>query len=104
MSDLNNYRPISNVSFLSKAVERLMPSSAIHRLHSTLDRDNTYSHVQRHGVGVLVLLDMSAAIDAMFNVLQQRFVVRDAALDWLASYYADRTQVVVVGTLQFSST
>jgi len=33
----------------------------------------------------------------MLDVLQQRFDVRDAALDWFASYYADRTQVVVVG-------
>jgi len=31
-------------------------------------------------------------------VLQQRFDVLDAALNWFASYYADRTQVVVVET------
>jgi len=34
----------------------------------------------------------------MLDVLQQRFDVRDAALDWFAFYYADQTQVVVVGT------
>jgi hypothetical protein len=33
----------------------------------------------------------------MLNVLEQRFDVREAALNWFASYFGDRTQVVVVG-------
>jgi len=46
---------------------------------------------------------MSAAFNTidhsiMLDVLQQRFDIRDAALDWFASYYADQRQVVVVGT------
>ena len=54
-------------------------------------------------VGALVLLDMSAAFDTidhdiMLDVLRRRFNVQDAALDWFASYFADRTQVVVSGT------
>jgi len=54
-------------------------------------------------VGALVLLDMSAAFDTidhriMLDVLQQRFDVHDAVLDWFTSYFADRTQVVVSGT------
>ena len=58
--------------------------------------------VDRGEVGALVLLDMSAAFDTidhriMLDVLQQRFDVQDAALDWFASYFADRTQVVVIG-------
>jgi len=48
--------------------------------------------VDQGDVGALVLLDMSPAFDAiahsiMLDVLQQRFDVRDAALDWFASYY-----------------
>ena len=59
--------------------------------------------VDRGDVGALVLLDMSAAFDTidhsiMLDVLQQRFDVHDAALDWFVSYFVDRTQVVVVGT------
>ena len=42
-------------------------------------------------IGALVLLDMSAAFDtidrgSMLDVLQHRFDVHDAALDWFASY------------------
>jgi len=58
--------------------------------------------VDRGEVGVLVLLDMSAAFDTidhriMLDVLQQRFDVHNAALDWFTSYFVDRTQVVVSG-------
>ena len=58
--------------------------------------------VDRGEIGALVLLDLSAAFDTMdhrimLDVLQQRFYVQDAALDWFASYFADRTQVVVIG-------
>ena len=54
-------------------------------------------------VGALVLLDMSAAFDTidhgiMLDVLRRRFGIQDAALDWFASYFVDRTQVVVTGT------
>jgi len=52
--------------------------------------------VDRGDVGALVLLDMSAAFDTidhsiMLDVLQQCFDVRDAAIDWFTSYYADWT-------------
>ena len=49
-------------------------------------------------VSALALLDMSAAFntidhDVMLDVLRRRFNVQDAALDWFASYFTDRTQV-----------
>jgi len=58
--------------------------------------------VDRGEVGALVFLDISAAFNTidhriMLDVLQQRFDVHDAALDWFTSYFADRTQVVVNG-------
>lgn len=123
-SDLNNYRPISNLSFLSKTVERLVDAqfvayadnnslfpvhqSAYRTQHSTETAlvhlyNDMVSTVDRGEVGALVLLDMSAAFDTidhgiMLDVLQRRFAVRDAALEWFASYFVDRTQVVVTGT------
>ena len=53
-------------------------------------------------VGALALLDMSAAFDTidhdiMLDVLRRRFNVQDAALEWFASFFTDRTQVVVSG-------
>jgi len=123
-SDLNNYRPISNLSFLSKTVERLVDArfvayadknslfpiyqSAYRTQHSTETAlvhlyNDMVTTVDRGEVGALVLLDMSAAFDTidhgiMLDVLRRRFDVRDAALDWFASYFVDRTQVVVTGT------
>jgi len=53
-------------------------------------------------IGALVLLDMSAAFDAIdgiiLDVLRRRFHVQDAALDWFNSYFTDRTKIVVSGT------
>lgn len=58
--------------------------------------------VNQSEVGALMLLDMSAAFDTidhriMLDVLQRRFDVRYAALDWFTSYFVDQTQVVVIG-------
>ena len=56
--------------------------------------------IDRGDIGALVPLDMSAASDTkdhgiMLDVLQQRFDVHDAALNWFASYFVNRTQVPV---------
>ena len=122
--DLNSYRPISNLSFVSKMVERVVDSrlvaycdnndlipgyqSAYRRHHSTetalVRLYNDMVHVIDNGqVGALMLLDMSAAFDTvdhqiMIDVLQHRFDIRDDALTWFRSYFNDRTQVVSVGS------
>ena len=112
---------MSNLSFLSKTIERLVDAqlvlyadqnslfpvyqSAYRAQHST---ETALVHlynemvlaVDNGEVGALVLLDMSAAIDTidhgiMLDVLRRRFNIQDAALDWFDSYFTDRTQVVV---------
>jgi hypothetical protein len=122
-SDVNNYRPISNLSFISKTIERLVDArlvsyaeknklfpvyqSAYRAHHST---ETTLVHlynemvlaIDNGEVGALALLDMSAAFDTidhdiMLDVLRRRFNVQDAALEWFASFFTDRTQVVVSG-------
>ena len=55
--------------------------------------------IDRGDIGALVFMDVSAAFDPVdhgiiLDVLQQRFDIHDAALDWFASYVVDRTQVV----------
>ena len=127
-NDLNSYRPISNLSFLSKTVERvvtarfdehvetlnLLPSrqSAHGAHHSTetavIDVHNSIvRNVDRGGhVSVLVLLDLSSAFDtvddaSLLEVLAKRFVdVARIGLDWFRSYFDGRTQTFYVGAQQ----
>ena len=120
--DLNSYRPISNLTFLSKTVERvvairfvehaelhgLLPhnQSAYRSFHSTetavLAVHNRIVRTIDNGkLCALVLLDLSAAFDTvdhpiMLQVLQDRFCVEDAALKWFESYLSDRTQTYMV--------
>ena len=122
-SDMNSYRPISNLSFLSKMIERLVDfrlvayadrnsllpkfQSAYRAQHSTETAlvclyNDMVGIIDRREVGALVLLDMSSAFDTidhdiMIDVLQRRFDIHDAALAWFRSYFADRTQIVVAG-------
>ena len=119
-SDLNSYRPIFNLSFVSKLLERIIDSritehadlnklfspvqSAYRKHHSTetalvrIHNDLVTSIDQGH-VGALVLLDMSAAFDTvdhhlLLRTLEYRFSVSDSALAWFNSYLSDRTQTV----------
>jgi len=54
-------------------------------------------------VGALMLLDLSAAFDTvdhgvLNDVMQHRFGVCGNALEWLADFLTDRTQIVRVGS------
>ena len=83
---LKNYRPVSNLSFLSKLIERIVCvqlvnhldknylyevfQSAYRQLHSTetaLHRvqNDIFQAVDRRGGAILVLLDLSAAFDTI---------------------------------------
>ena len=58
-------------------------------------------YVPLTNAAVFLLLDLSAAFDTVdHNILPQRlhsrFLVRGKALDWFASYLADRTQSVII--------
>jgi len=84
--DLGNYRPISNLSFLSKIIERVVFAQIIQHLESQSLLDSTQSAYRRHHscetavlavineallamdkkkVMLLVLLDLSAAFDSV---------------------------------------
>lgn len=120
-SDLKSYRPISNLPFLSKLMERcvnlqlveylnynlLFPErqSAYRSYHSTETALlKTYSDwveaIDEGDVVLLTLLDMSAAFDTVDHVillerLAKQYGIGGLANQWLGSYLADRQQMVV---------
>jgi hypothetical protein len=119
-SDLNNYRPVSNLSFLSKIFERviyeqveaylrennLMPErqSSYRRNHSTetvvLDvLADAYAAADAGKLTFLGLLDQSSAFDVVdHDILLERlrhcFGISGTALNWLKSYLSGRTQYI----------
>ena len=128
-SQPSSYRPISNLSFLSKIIERVVAArytehaerqslfperqSAYRRHHSTetvvVSVMNDVIRAADEGkITCLVLLDLTAAFDTvdhgiLTDVLRNRFSVEGDALEWFGSYLSDRTQVFVTHS-QSSST
>lgn len=118
--DMKNYRPVSNLTFMSKLVERavaarltsyltaygLMPQlqSAYRRHHSTETAllkvlSDIYAAIDRQQVILLGLIDLSAAFDCVdHNILLRRlhdkFGICGSALDWIASFLHGRVQQV----------
>ena len=120
---MSNYRPVSNLSFLSKIMERAMldqllslfnenrviplVQSAYRKCHSTetaLCRiyNDLVATTCTGNSSLLILLDLSAAFDTVdHRILLQDFWdygVQDSALSLVKSYLSDRFQRVVVGT------
>ena len=119
--DVKNYRPISNLTYMSKFVERLVCK----QVTSFLEENNLLPRHQsgfraRHStetavlkvmsdilaaaddgrVTLLGLLDMSAAFDTVdHHILLQRlessFGLTGTVLSWLASFLTGRTQQVI---------
>ena len=108
-NDLKNYRPLSNLSFISKVVEKVVASrllthvelndlsnpnqSAYKKNHSTettlLNITNDIStNMGKKMVTVLTLLDLSAAFDAidhaaLLKLPSSWFGISGIALDWI---------------------
>ena len=118
-----NYRPVSNLSYVSKLVEHVVAvqlvnhierhnfmevhQSAYRTYHSTDTallkvKTNVIRALENQEVACLILLDLSAAFNTIdYNTLlrrlEMRFAVTDTALNWLRSYLTNRTQAVTVG-------
>lgn len=121
--DLSSYRPISNLNFISKILEKVIyarlcshlesfPSlsrfqSAYRKFHSAetalLRVHNDLIMAMEHKqVSALVLLDLSAAFDTIdHNILTNRlktcFGISESAIALLSSYLSCRTQSVIIG-------
>jgi len=119
-ADMKNYRPVSNLTFISKLTERivseqlvqyfsannLMPrlQSAYRRRHSTETAllrvlSDILSATDKQCVTLLGLLDLSAAFDCvdheiLIDRLHKTFGLDGVVLAWMTSFLDDRTQQV----------
>ena len=118
----NNFRPISNLPFLSKVLERAVASQLKHHLsannlyetfqsgfrsnHSTetalLKMTNDLLLSSDAGnLNILILLDLSAAFDTinhsiLLTRLETTFNITGTALSWFTSYLSDRNQFIYI--------
>ena len=115
---LKHYRPVSNLSFLSKLLEKVVTErltqhlqennmqSAYRPRHSTKSAilrvtNDILRAVDRQRMTILVLLDLSAAFDMidherLWHRMSTRLNVKDSALNCFRSYLHLRSQVVVI--------
>ena len=114
---LKNYRPVSNLSYISKLLERVVAG----RLTDYMTENNLHKHLQsaykpghstetalvkvqndiltsidQHGVVILVMLDLSAAFDTidhdiLFSRMENTLGITGQALAWFKSYLSGRT-------------
>ena len=122
--ELSNYRPVSNLSFLIKVMEKIMTSQIVEHMN-THELFNPYQSACRSGYStetallkikndselaldrsesvLMVLLDLSAAFDTidhaiLLDRLKSRIGISGAALQWLKSYLSNRTFQVAIGS------
>jgi hypothetical protein len=117
-----NYRPISNIKFMSKIIERHVvnsitdhmrefhlgePLQSAYRVaHSTETallkvKDDIMTSIHNQKGVFLVLLDLSAAFDTvthniLFDRMEKEIGLKGSALTWLKSYFTGRTTSVCV--------
>ena len=117
-----NYRPISNLSFVSKLIERAVANqlldhinknsldvkfqSAYKKFHSTETalirvQNDLLMAMDGKKISILVLLDLSAAFDTvdiciLLERLQTCFGITGTVLSWFRSYLSDRCQRILI--------
>ena len=122
--DMKNFRPVTHLSTISKILERLVSArlkshitasqnfcglqSAYRKRHSTETAlcfilDDIVSSIDDGHHVALMSLDISAAFDAvphdaLVHRLDEEFGISATCSQWIASYLADRSYSVRVGT------
>ncbi|XP_073328899.1 uncharacterized protein [Pagrus major] len=126
---ISNFRPISNLPFLSKILERVVASQIRTHLHShelyepfqsgfrpkhstetallKITNDLLLSSDSGH-LSILILLDLTAAFDTinhsiLLSRLQTFLNITGSALSWLKSYLSDRQQFIHVNNCSSST-
>ena len=121
-NSLKNFRPVSNLSFLSKILEKVVLMQLLtHLQENQILNPHQSAYRQGHSaetallkivndmllgfdddkVSILALLDLSSAFDTidhavLLHRLQTSFGVCDSAVAWIDSYLTERTQTVCV--------
>ena len=122
INNFKNYRPVSNLSFLSKILEKVVSKrmvehkdsnnlyekfqSAYRKCHSTetalirIQNDLLLALDSKQCV-FLILLDLSAAFDTVDHTilvkrLNQRLGIQGGAIKWIQSYLDERKQFVII--------
>ena len=120
---LSNYRPVSNLTFLSKVLEKIVLQQVVAHVdaHSLLPDyqsayranystemvllrlcDTVLNNMEQQRVTIMAALDLSAAFDTvdhsiLQSVLLRRFAISDTVLQWFTSYLEDRVFKVQIG-------
>ena len=121
-SNLKNYRPISNLSFIGKLIERVvlkrlnshlsqnnlnMPFQSAYKKHHSTETlmirivNDLLITIDENKATVVMLLDLSAAFDTvdhnkLLHILKSEIGVSGIALDWFKSFLCGRCQKVRV--------
>jgi len=120
--DMNNYRPISNLPYISKITENMvvarlqayMHDNALNPVHQSAYRkhhstetallkisNDILCDIDNNRCSLVVMLDQSAAfdtvnLDILLERLEHSYGITGTALSWLKSYYTGRSQSVSI--------
>jgi len=126
IEDKKNYRPVSNLPYLSKIIEKAiveqlnthLTENNLHRSHQSAYRkghstetallkimNDLLKALDKQESTLLVLLDQSAAFDTvnqdlLLNRLNSSFGIDGNALQWLTSYFKGRQQRITIKGVQ----
>ena len=118
-NDLNNYRPVSNLCFIAKILEKLVLSQVSSYLNSHNTCQSAYCpghstetsllkvvidlflSLNKSKISVLAMLDFSSAFHTIdhpiiVHRLHTDFGFTDTVLQWFSSYLTDRTHYVLL--------
>ena len=125
-NELKNYRPVSNLPFLSKILERIVLAQLLSHLHhhnllsamqsayrprhsteTALLRmvDDILAALDSGNISSLIMLDLSCAFDTidheiLVHRLHSVFGLNDTVISWVCSYLSSRTQTIVISDYQ----